>query len=148
FPTNRKRKDFKLFAVLSPHLGNSGAGNTAWTGDYKGVPMLFARRGDASLALACSVPWKRASAGFVGASDGWQDLSEHKKMCWVLERAENGNVALTGEINLEECPNNSFVLSLGFGRDPEEAGMRARAALLENFDNCKTQFIQDWQKWQ
>jgi glucoamylase len=148
FPTNRKRKDFRLYILLAPHLGNSGAGNTAWIGNYKGVPMLFARRGDASLALACSVPWKKSSAGFVGSSDGWQDLVNHKKMFWEFERAENGNVALTAEVDLEEVTNNNFVVALGFGRNPEEAGQRARASIFENFDNCKAQFIAEWQKWQ
>jgi glucoamylase len=148
FPTNKKRKDFKLFMLLAPHLGNSGAGNTAWIGDYKGVPMLFAQRGDASLALACSIPWKKMSAGFVGASDGWQDLNLHKQMMWQFEKAENGNVALTAEVDLEEINSNSFVVALGFGRNPEEAGQRARASIFENFDSAKEQFIVEWQKWQ
>ncbi|MCE3260584.1 MAG: cga, partial [Bacteroidetes bacterium] len=148
FPTNKKRKDFKLFMLLAPHLGNSGTGNTAWVGNYRGVPMLFAQRGDQSLALACSVPWKKSSAGFVGASDGWQDLMLHKQMLWEFEKAENGNVALTGEIDLEEIGNNSFVVALGFGRNPYEAGQRARASIIENFDTAKTQFISEWQKWQ
>src|SRR6185369_1713826 len=50
FPIKKKQKDFKLFMLLAPHLGNSGAGNTAWVGNYKGLSMLFAQRGDASLA--------------------------------------------------------------------------------------------------
>jgi glucoamylase len=148
FPTNKKRKDFKLFMLLAPHLGNYGAGNTAWVGNYKGVPMLFAQRGDASLAFACSVPWKRSSAGFVGASDGWQDLNLHRQMLWEFDRAENGNVALTAEVDLEEIGSNSFVVALGFGRNPEEAGQRARASIFENFETAKTQFINEWQKWQ
>nr|MBA3704460.1 glucan 1,4-alpha-glucosidase [Bacteroidota bacterium] len=74
FPTKKKEKDFKLFMLLAPHLGNSGSGNTAWVGNYKGLPMLFAQRDGVSLALACSIPWKRGSAGFVGISDGWEDL--------------------------------------------------------------------------
>jgi glucoamylase len=148
FPLKKKRKDFKLFMLLAPHLGNSGAGNTAWVGDYKGVPMLFAKRGETSLALACSVPWKKCSAGFVGSSDGWQDLMRHKQMHWEFEMAENGNVALTGEFDLEEINGNSFVVALGFGRNPEEAGQRARASILENFDSLKTQFINEWADWQ
>ena len=32
---------FRLYALLAPHLGNVGSNNTAWTGDYKGVPMLY-----------------------------------------------------------------------------------------------------------
>jgi len=148
FPSNKKRKDFKLFMLLAPHLGNSGTGNTAWVGDYKGVPMLFAQRGDASLAVACSVPWKRASAGYVGTSDGWQDLMLHKEMAWEFERAENGNIALTGEFDLGEINNNSFVIAMGFGRNPEEAGQRARASIFQSFDTAKTQFIDEWKRWQ
>lgn len=148
FPTNKKRKDFRLFVVIAPHLGNSGMGNTAWTGDYKGVPMLFANRNDASLAMACSIPWKKMSAGFVGSSDGWQDIFLHKQMQWEFERAENGNVALTAEIDLAEAGGNGFVIALGFGRNTDEAGQRARASLIQNFDAAKTQFIQEWEGWQ
>lgn len=146
FALNKKRKDFKLFMLLAPHLGNYGSGNTAWIGNYKGLPMLFAQRGDVSLALACSVPWKKCSAGFVGISDGWQDLTQHKEMAWQFERAENGNVALTGEFDLEK--NNNFIVALGFGRNPEEAGQRARASIFESFESAKTKFIKEWQGWQ
>jgi glucoamylase len=146
-PMNKKRKDFKLFMLLAPHLGNSGAGNTAWVGDYRGLPMLFAQRGEISLALACSIPWKRGSAGFVGTSDGWQDLNKHKEMLWEFERAEGGNVALTGEFNLEESNGNSFVVALGFGRNPEEAGQRARASIFESFEAAKDLFISEWEGW-
>lgn len=147
-PAGKKKKDFKLFVLLAPHLGNSGANNTAWVGNYKGHPMLFAQRGDTSLALVCSVPWKRGSAGFVGVSDGWQDLSQNKQMTWEFERAENGNVALTGEIDLDELNGNSFVVALGFGRNPEEAGQRARASIMDSFESAKTSFIQEWKRWQ
>ncbi|MEJ2185377.1 MAG: glucan 1,4-alpha-glucosidase, partial [Gemmatimonadota bacterium] len=86
--------DYRLFALLAPHLGNRGAGNTAWVGDYKGIPMLFAQGHGAALALASSRPWLARSAGFVGSSDGWQDLSRHGHLAWAYDRAENGNVAL------------------------------------------------------
>ena len=82
--------------------------------DYKGVPMLFAMRGNITLALACSTPWIKRSAGFVGFSDGWQDLDQHGVMEWAYDRAENGNVALTGEVDLVKS-QGSFTLALGFG---------------------------------
>ncbi len=148
FPTNKKRKDFKLFMLLAPHLGNRGSENTAWVGEYKGLPMLFAQRGDTSLALACSVPWRKTSVGFVGTSDGWQDLMLHKEMTWEFDRAENGNVALTGEFDLQEASNNTFITALGFGRNPEEAGQRARASILEGFESAKKNFISEWEEWQ
>jgi glucoamylase len=143
-----KKNDLRLFVLLAPHLGNSGDGNTAWLGDYKGIPMLFAQRGDTSVALASSIPWKKMSAGFVGASDGWQDLKLHRYMHWEFEKAENGNVALTAELNINLLNDAAFILALGFGRNPEEAGQRARASLFEDFELVKQQFKEEWQNWQ
>jgi glucoamylase len=104
-PLQGKLIDYHLYILLAPHLGNRGYGNTGRVGDYKGIPMLFAKRETSALALAlaCSAPWVRCSVGFVGVSDGWQDLLHHKKMIWMYDRAENGNVALTGEVDLLRC---------------------------------------------
>ena len=92
--------DYHLYALLAPHLANRGAGNTAFVGEHKGVPMLFAERDGVALALACSAPWLGRSVGFVGTSDGWQDLSRNKLLTSSYDRADDGNVALTGEIDL------------------------------------------------
>lgn len=139
--------DYHVCVLLSPHLANQGSGNTAWVGDYKGVPMLFAQRDGHALALACSAPWLQRSAGFVGMSDGWQDVMHHKCMRWTYARAENGNVALTGEIELLAC-EGSFVLILAFGRNWAEAGNRARASLLDGFEAAERLYIRQWQEWQ
>ena len=88
--------DYRLYALLAPHLVNKGAGNTAWIDDYKGVSMLFAEGGGTALALGCSVPFAASSVGFVGISDGWQDLRQHFSLRWRYDVAQNGNVALTG----------------------------------------------------
>jgi glucoamylase len=140
--------EYHLYALLAAHLGNHGAGNTGWVGDYKGVPMLFAGRETLALALACSVPWKKRSVGFVGTSDGWQDLMKHKVMSWQYERAENGNVALTGEIDLAAAKDGSFVLAVGLGTNPAEAGLRALSSLYEGFETLKSKYTQEWQSWQ
>jgi glucoamylase len=122
--------------LLAPHLGNRGAENNAWIGDYKGVPMLFAERNGNALALACSVPWLKSSTGFVGVSDGWQDLSQHKILTWSYDRAENGNVSLIGEIDLTKSEGD-FVLALGFGLNFAEACQRVLASLLDGFNTAK-----------
>jgi glucoamylase len=114
---------------------------------YKGVPALFAEHADTALALLCSVPWKRMSAGFVGSSDGWQDLKRHGEMTWTYSRAGNGNVALTGEIDLE-AGGGSCVLALGFGSDAMEAGHRALASLQDGFDDALRLYLAQWQEWQ
>ncbi len=139
--------DYRLYVLLAPHLGNHGSGNTAWLGEYKGVPMLFAERDGNALALACSVPWLRRSVGFVGTSDGWRDLSAHKHLIWDYTRAENGNVALAAEIDLG-AGEGEFLLTLGFGRNTAEAGNRALAALQDGFAAARAEYARDWKGWQ
>ncbi|HZQ20341.1 MAG TPA: glucan 1,4-alpha-glucosidase [Terriglobales bacterium] len=139
--------NFRVYALLAPHLGNFGNHNTGWTGDYKGVPMLFAEfPGGLALAFACSAPWKKTSVGFAGYSDGWQDLSRNFRLTQLYERAENGNVALTGEIDLAAC-NSEFVLAIGFGGIWAEAAAQARASLLDDYDHVFRDYVSQWKSW-
>ena len=139
--------DYRLYALLAPHLANCGAGNTAWIGNYKSIPMTFAEHDGTALAFGCSVPWLKMSAGYVGYSDGWQDLSKNFQMDWEYERAENGNVALTAEIDLQASAGE-FVLALGFGGIWSEAGQQVRSSLLESYEYLRQQFVMRWQHWQ
>jgi glucoamylase len=145
-PLQGKLADYRCYALLSPHLANWGYGNTGWTGDYKGHPMLFARRDNVALALACSGAWRARSVGFVGYSDGWQDLSQNFHLTWNYTRAENGNLALTGEIDLAAC-GGQFVLALGFGRNCWEAGQQVLSSLLEDGDEIREHFVRQWKAW-
>lgn len=146
-PLSGKLEDYILCVLLAPHLDNQGAGNTAWISDYKGQPILFAEREGYALALACSAPWTRRSAGFVGVSDGWQDLSQHKQMTWTYDHAEHGNVALTGQIDLQACQGD-FTLALGFGVNTYEAGQRVMASLQDGFSAAQTRYVAEWKLWQ
>ncbi|MGC2821079.1 MAG: glucan 1,4-alpha-glucosidase [Candidatus Sulfotelmatobacter sp.] len=146
-PLQGQLSDYRLYALLSPHLANCGAENTAWVGDYKGVPMFLAEHNGTALAFACSVPWKKMSVGFVGASDGWQDLSAHFQMQWEYQRAENGNVACTGEIDLAAC-NGEFILALGFGSIVTEAGQQVRSTLFEDYNELRQHYVFHWKNWQ
>ena len=139
-------RQLRLFALLSPHLVNAGARNTAWLGEYKGQPMLFATGLGTFLALACSHPWAARSAGFVGVNDGWLDVSRHFQLTETWGRAADGNVALTGEIALPT--EGSITLALGFGRSWAEAAYRARSSLMADFDATANRYAQDWRDWQ
>lgn len=145
-PLAGRLEDYRLFVLLTPQIGNRGMDNTAWVGDYKGIPMLFAQRKANALALASSTAWRERSVGFVGRSDGWQDLSQHKRMEWRYERAEDGHVALTGEIDLGAC-QGEFVLAVGFGRSANEAAHRARASLADGFDDTREKYLRGWREW-
>ncbi|MEZ4656110.1 MAG: glucan 1,4-alpha-glucosidase [Caldilineaceae bacterium] len=140
--------DYRLYVLLAPHLGNYGANNTGWVGESKGEPVLYAEReGLAALALVSSVGWAARSVGFVGVSDGWQDLTQHKQLTWFYDRAENGNIALVGEIDLAAC-GGEFVLALGFDQHAFAAAHHARISLLNGFDAARTEYVAEWQEWQ
>lgn len=140
-------ESYHLYVLLAPHLGNRGRHNTGWVGDYKGVPMLFAQREDYTLALVCSAPWRARSVGFVGVSDAWQDLSKHRQLTALYTRAENGNVALAGEIDLASGAAG-FLLVLSFGANPAEAGHHALASLQDGFAVARSRYLSEWQAWQ
>lgn len=139
--------DYRLYALLAPHLVNRGAGNNAWVEDYKGVPMLFAEGRGSALALACSAPFLARSVGFVGVSDGWQELSRHYELAARYDEARDGNVALTGEVDLLAC-GGRFTVALGFGRSAAEAALRVRASLSDGADEALAGYVAGWRAWQ
>lgn len=145
-PLQGAMADYHLHVLLPPHLGNHGGGNTAWVDKFEGAPMMFAQRDGCALALACSAPLQKRSVGYVGASDGWQDLKAHNQLTWEYTRAENGNVAMIAEIDLAQS-QGEFVLALRFEKDLEVAARNAIACLRDGFDKAKDDYIAGWQDW-
>jgi glucoamylase len=140
--------DYRVYALLAPHLVNAGMGNTAWIGDYKGTRMLLAQgSGGVSLALASSLPWRDCAAGYVGFSDGWRQLHEHGRLEPSYERAENGNVALSGEIGFSPAQGTAL-LALAFGPSPAEAAYNALASIQAGFDTAEKDYVAGWRRWQ
>ena len=139
--------DYAVHAIIAPHLVNAGAGNTAWTGDFKGHQMLFAEGRGTSLAVASSVPWLARSVGYVGASDGWLTLFHGEGLKSEYDRAENGNVALTGTLDLNASAGRAL-LAIGFGVLPEEAAMRTLLSLQSPVAAMLEGYCADWRAWQ
>lgn len=146
-PLDGKLDDYRLYVFLNPHLNGQGAGNTAWVGDYKGTPMLFAEREEVRLALAGSAPWRIRSVGYVDHSDGRRELQEKKRLTSTYPRAEKGNVALVGEIDLRQT-GGRFLLVVGFGPSVAAAGHRAKNSLFQGFDKLRSAYAQEWSEWQ
>ena len=136
-----------LHVLIAPHLGATGYGNTATVATYRGRRMLWAEQGPFGAALAAvdekqRDAFGRASAGYVGSSDGWQDFARNGALTWEYDAAGPGNVALIGEL-----PRAS-VLALGFGSSAESAAALAVSSLLQPFDNILQQQIAEWEEWQ
>jgi glucoamylase len=138
--------DYMVHVLLSPHVANRGAGNTGWIGEYKGATALMASRDGYALAMLASVPFRRGSAGFVGISDGWKDLKANKRLTAHYDRAENGNVALTAELDASSS-GGEFVLALGFGRTADEAAHQAMASVYDGFESSLDRYVEFWNGW-
>jgi len=125
---------YRLVVIVAPHLGSTGRHNSAWIDGGYG----YARHGDFCMCLAADVPLAKLSCGYVGASDGWQDLDRHGELTYGFVSAEDGTVALTGELT-----GDAGIIALGFAGSAYGAFTRARTALAASFDALRAEFLQD-----
>src|SRR5207245_11408937 len=119
--------------------GGTGWENTAWV---ENAALLAQGSAGDGLCLIAEQGFTRASAGYVGASDGWQDFNANGRLTWEFTRAANGNVALIGELG-----NPSGVLALGLGESPTGARTLATSSLVEGADAVRTRFKGGWDQW-
>ncbi len=138
--------ELRPYVMLAPHLGGAGIGNNAWATVHRGRRVLWAEQGPFGLALAASDAqqvdaFTRISAGYVGASDGWQDFAGGGSMRWEYGHAGPGNVALTAELPAW-C-----LLALGFGSSKESAATLAASALMQRYDDVVRHQVAQWHAW-
>ena len=129
---------YRLVVILAPHLGSSGRDNSVWLGHGVG----YARRGDAALCLAANAPLLNMSCGYVGSSDGWQDLHHHGMLTYHFPGAADGTVALTAEAH-----GRRGVLALGFSESERGARTLVRTALAMGFEALRAEFLDPWRGW-
>jgi len=139
-----KLEDYRVYMLLAPHLVNGGDHNTAWTGQYKGKDLVFARGGGRSLALGAEPPVLRRSVGFVGRSDGWRDLKETGDLPNLYTRADDGNVAMIVELDMSD--DDGCTVAIGFGTTPEEAAFRVRGSLQDGFLHARNLYVASWRE--
>ncbi|MEP7339213.1 MAG: glycoside hydrolase family 15 protein [Acidobacteriota bacterium] len=134
----------KLFALLAPHLEVGGWGNNGQVKEVAGRRILTAHKKGTWLALGATVPFAKLSCGYVGASDGWTDLADNFKLDWEFGSAEDGNIALTGELDLSR--GFEFTLGLAFGDSFHSAAITLFESLDTPFDRQRQRFIEQWDR--
>ena len=138
------RGKLRLYALLAPHLARHGAGNFGWCSDIGGNKLLHAERKGTHLVMGCSHGFSRRSVGYVGASDGWQDLMRNFKMTWEFPRAGGDNIALTGEIDLQG--GDEFLIAIALGRSCQSTVAKLLQSLAEPFDVHRETYVRQWQR--
>jgi len=138
------RRKLRLYALLAPHIAGFGAGNSGRCVQVGGIKLIRAQRKNVHLIMACTTSFSRRSVGYVGFSDGWQDLMDNFKMDWEFESAENGNIALTGEVNLPH--SGEFTMAVAFGRSYQSTTAKLFQSLAEPFESHRLAFVRQWQR--
>ncbi|MGE5321086.1 MAG: hypothetical protein ACM3KD_12945 [Hyphomicrobiaceae bacterium] len=135
--------NLRVYVLLAPHLGGTGRDNRAEAMMHRGQGVLWARQGPFGLALLARTAdgedaMGAASAGYVGASDGWQDFAANGRMSWHYAEAGPGNVALMAEV----APRAT--LALGLATSKHAAATLARTALMQPFSRVHDQQAAAW----
>ncbi len=136
------RAKLRVFVLCAPHLEIGGWGNTGNVESIGDRTVLTAHKGDSWLALGASVPLVRASIGYVGVNDGWQDLAEHLDLTREFDVAYDGNIALTGELDM--TANEPFTVALAFSDRRHGAMTALLQALGHSFDDMLDRFVGQW----
>ncbi|MGC9198413.1 MAG: glycoside hydrolase family 15 protein [Acidobacteriaceae bacterium] len=134
----------KCYALLAPHLDGGGVGNSARSLSIAGRRCVLAWKNEFSLALGVDCGFERSSCGYVGASDGYSDLSEHLRMTWNFGQALDGNVAMMGEIDVAR--HREFTLAVALGRGHHSALSSLMQSLSIPFLRHRDRFIAEWHR--
>jgi glucoamylase len=134
----------QLYALLAPHLEVGGWGNSGCRMKISGNTILLAWKDRTYLAMGVNSGFLKTSCGYVGVSDGWQDLKDNKKLDWQFERAEDGNIAMIGEIDITKNPE--FTVGLAFGNSRHAAISTLFHALCVPFLQQRRKYVEQWHR--
>src|SRR6266481_1325266 len=134
------RGKLRVYALVAPH----GAGNSARCCEISASKLIHAQREDVHLVVACSSEFTRRSVGYVGASDGWQDLMSNFKMDWEFRTADRGNIALAGEIELPG--SGEFTIAIACGGSYQSTATKLLLSLAEPFELHRQSYVRQWQR--
>lgn len=82
--------------LVNPALENTGYNDNGYAHSDK----LEFKENQTRLIVRSTSGFDRTSVGFVGFSDGWQDLNDNFEMNWSNSNAVNGNVAGMGKLSI------------------------------------------------
>jgi len=134
----------KMYVLCAPHLEIGGWHNNAeilQSGDYK---LLLAHKGNTWLAIGATVPFTEASCGYVGVNDGWTDLADNYRLDWQYDEALDGNIALTGGLDLSH--GTEFTVGVAFGTTQHDALSTLGQSLNIPFERTREVFTHQWEQ--
>ncbi|MGB5593477.1 MAG: glucan 1,4-alpha-glucosidase [Crocosphaera sp.] len=127
------------YILLNPHMDNTGSKDVAFVDRNA----LHAREGEqVYLTLKSSGNFVKTSAGFVGQSDGYNDLNDNGVMDWNFDYADNGggNVALMAQLPTLNSETSTFDIVVGFGDSLQASTAQADGTLRDGYSSVLAKY--------
>ena len=137
-------RKLRMYVLCAPHLEIGGWHNDGEVLRIGGREFLCAHKGETWLVLGASIPFQDCSAGYVGVNDGWTDLADNLHLDWQFDAALDGNIALTGGLDLSR--GAEFTVGLAFGGTQHIALSTLAQSLSIPFDDVREAFIRQWER--
>jgi glucoamylase len=134
----------QVYALLAPHLEVGGWGNSARVVHVAGTTVLVAWKGGTWLAMGADTGFTHASCGYVGASDGWQDLHDNYRLDWEFDEALDGNVAVIGNVAMPR--SRRVTIGIAFGHTQQAAVTRLSQSLAIPFETQRSRYVEQWRR--
>lgn len=134
----------RMYVLCAPHLEIGGWHNNAEVLRARGYTFLAAHEGNTWLVIGATIPFTECSAGYVGVNDGWTDLADNYRLDWQYDAASDGNVALTGGLDLSR--GTEFTLGLAFGTTRHDALSTLGQSLSIPFEEARKAFVRQWER--
>jgi glucan 1,4-alpha-glucosidase len=139
---------YQLYALYDPSLaGDSGNDTGSTAGSALVASDTHLAGAPVASALAASPAFAQTSTGYVGASDGWGDLSVHDSLTATYPQAGPGNIAQVGQVAAASGASTSLDLALSFGASTDDALASAKASLTQPFATVRTAYETGWHNY-
>ena len=135
----------KPYLLADPQMASTSGGDHAEAGAHA----LHAWEGGAHLVIQGSQPFAAASAGFVGASDGWTQLKRTGRLVAYGDTgATAGNVALAAQLGgVAAGGERTYDFALGFGSSRAAAAAASSAALGRGYAKVRDDYEAGWARY-
>lgn len=137
-------KTLRVYAFLAPHLEMAGYGNSASRVKASGKNVLVAWKPSRFLAMGSDRGFNKTSCGYVGRSDGWQDLHNDYRLDWEFDQVEDGNIAVIGEVVMSL--DRRFTIGIAFGDSLHGALTVLEQSLAIPFEEHREKFVAQWHR--
>jgi glucoamylase len=134
----------RMYVLCAPHLEIGGWHNNGEVVQIGSYHVLVAYKGNTWLAIGADTPFLETSCGYVGVNDGWTDLADNYRLDWQYQSVLDGNIALTGGLDLSRGPQ--CTVAVAFGTSKHNAFSTLGQSLSIPFEQTLQTFIRQWER--